>query len=305
MAANGNDPGEDLYYHAHNFGALPPESSGADASKIVLLPVPYETTTTYRKGCWRGPAAIIEASANMELYDEELECEPCQVGVHTLPPLDVPDEAEKMIDRVDAIVAGCLEKNQLVTVLGGEHTVAIGPVRAASRAYDPLSVLFLDAHADFRQSYRGNKYSHACTARRISELCHIVQVGVRSLSAKEADALKGENITTFWASDLRGSQADGQWEDSVGRVVEELSQNVYISIDADVFDPSLMPAVGTPEPGGLLWDEILDILRAVIAARNIVGADLVELAPIDDFVHPQFVAARLLQKIWGYVFRTR
>jgi agmatinase len=130
-------------------------------------------------------------------------------------------------------------------------------------------------------------------------------VGVRSLSAEEAGALEEEKIAAFWAADFRRSRANGQWADLVDRVVDELSENVYISIDADVFDPSLMPAVGSPEPGGLLWDDVLDLLRAVITARNLVGVDLVELAPIDGFVHPQFVAARLLQKIWGYAFKTR
>lgn len=303
MPTTDKEAQKDWFYPSHNFGALAPELANADTSKIVLLPVPYETTTTYRGGCRSGPAAIIGASTNMELYDEDLQCEPCEAGVHTLSPLDVPDEAEEMLKRVDAIATAHLEQDKFVTALGGEHTVALGMVRAVRRIYNHLSVLVLDAHADFRQSYRGNKYSHACTARRISESCHIVQAGVRSLSGEEADALEELKIATFWASDFRRSRVSGQYNELIERVIDELSENLYISIDVDVFDPSLMPAVGAPEPGGLHWDEVLDLLRAVITARKLVGLDLVELAPIDGLVHPQFAAARLLQKIWGYAFK--
>jgi agmatinase len=300
MNEDGEKSKEDWFQSSHNFGALPPELSGPDESRVVVFPVPYETTTSYRGGCRRGPAAIIDASANMELYDEDLRSEPCEMGVHTLAPLDVPDEAEKMIDRVDMVASEWLKKGKFVTVLGGEHTVSLGLVRALSRLYDPLSVLFLDAHADFRDSYKENRYSHACTARRISENCHIVQAGIRSLSKQEVLALDRENIRTFWASDFRGVRAAGKGVELIESVVGELADNVYISIDADVFDPSIMPAVGTPEPGGLLWDEVVDIIRAVASERRIVGADFVELTPIDGSVHSEFSAARLLQKLWGY-----
>jgi agmatinase len=173
-------------------------------------------------------------------------------------------------------------------------------VRALRRVYPDLSALILDAHADFRESYHGNKYSHACVSRRISELCQLVQVGVRSLSREEAVALRAAtNVETYWASELRSSRVSKGAAKLVGRLIRRLSPHVYVSIDVDAFDPSVMPAVGTPEPGGLLWDEALDLLRAVIGARQVVGLDLVELAPVPGLVHPEFTAARLLYKIWG------
>jgi len=302
MPENHDAPQDDWFFASHRFGALPPESSDADTSGIVLLPVPYEATITYRGGCGGGPAAIIEASTNMELFDEDLGREPCEVGVHTLPPLEVPDDPQGMLDRVDAVASAFIKRGKFVTALGGEHTVSIGMVRAVRRAYDPVTVLYLDAHADFRRSYRGNEYSHACVARRISETCGIALAGIRSLCKEEHEALKETDIPIAWAAEFRRSRAHGGFEDLVGRLLDGLSENVYISIDADVFDPSLMPAVGTPEPGGLSWDEICELLRAVCTARKIVGLDFVELAPIGGIAHPQFVAARLVQRIWGYVF---
>ena len=304
MAGKKKKPRDDWFCPSHNFGALPPSLSGADTSTIVVLPVPYESTTTYGSGCHRGPNSIIEASANMELYDEELEFEPCKVGIHTSLPLNVLDDSEEMIERVNAVATAHLRKGRFVTVLGGEHTVSLGMVRAVRRMHSNLSVLFLDAHADFRQSYRGNKYSHACVGRRISELCHLVQAGVRSLSSEEARALKREKITTFWAAQFRNSRDTKEQGELVRNIVDSLKKNVYISIDVDVFDPAVMPAVGTPEPGGLLWDEILNLVRSVADARKIVGLDLVELSPVDGLTHPEFTAARLMYKVWGYAFKT-
>lgn len=274
--------------------------SNLDRSKIVVLPVPYETSTTYRTGCRHGPSAIIEASANMELYDEELRFEPCTAGIYTAAPLEPVDDAEEMIERVATVATAHIERNKLVTMLGGEHTISLGMVQALRRVHPDLSALILDAHADFRESYHGNKYSHACVSRRISEFCQLIQVGVRSLSREEANALDGaKNVETYWASELRNSRGARDAAKLIGRLVRSLSPHVYISIDVDAFDPSVMPAVGTPEPGGLFWDETLNILRAVIGARQVVGLDLVELAPVPGLVHPEFTAARLLYKIWG------
>jgi agmatinase len=239
----------------------------------------------------------------MELYDEDLKCEPCRIGVHTLPPLDVLDAAEDTIARLDSVATAYIERGKFVTLLGGEHTVSLGMARAVSRRYDPLSVLYLDAHADFRESYRGNVFSHATVARRINEMCHIALAGIRSLSKEEAAVLEEEQIPTVWASDFRRARADGGARELIDQLLGELNENVYVSIDADVFDPSLMPAVGTPEPGGLLWDEVLELLQAVAESKKLVGVDLVELAPIDSIAYPQFLAARLLQKIWGFAFR--
>ena len=303
MAGTRKTPAEDWFYPSHNFGALPPSLCDIETSRVVVVPVPYEATTTYRSGCRKGPSAIIEASANMELYDEELQCEPCEVGIHTSAPLDVVDDPEEMIARVDAVATEHLRENKFVTLLGGEHTVTLGMVRALSRVHPDLSVLFLDAHADFRESYHGNKFSHACAGRRISEVCQLTQAGVRSLSSEEANDLDTSGVVTFWAHEFRNSRGTGKLGAIIGRLMGSLSARVYISVDADVFDPSIMPAVGTPEPGGLGWDEILALLRAVAEAREVVGLDLVELAPVPGLVHSEFAAARLLYKAWGYVFK--
>jgi agmatinase len=269
---------------------------------VVLLPIPYEGTTTYGAGCRRGPGAIIEASANMELYDEELLSEPCVIGIHTSPPLDVVDDAEEMVERIEAVSAFHLDRGKFVTLLGGEHTVTLGLVRALRPTHKRMSVLCFDAHADLRESYRGNRYSHACVGRRVSELCDLVQVGIRSLSAPEAQALDDRRISTFWASEFRGAQDPGRREALIERVIGRLNKEVYVSIDVDAFDPSVMPAVGTPEPGGLGWEDVLAVLRAVARERTVIGLDLVELAPVAGLVYPEFTAAKLLYKTWGYVF---
>lgn len=305
MGGTSKRPREDWFYPSQNFGALPPRLSGADTSTFVVLPVPYEASTTYRAGCRQGPSAIIEASTNMELYDEELRSEVCKAGIYTSPPLDTVDDAEEMVERVSAVAARYLKQGRFVTLLGGEHTVSLGMVRALSRIHPNLSVLFLDAHADFRESYRGNKYSHACVGRRVAEECELVQAGVRSLSKPEAAALRKHKIATFWAHEFRSARASKEPEALIERISASLGPKVYISVDVDVFDPPIMPTVGTPEPGGLLWDEVLGLLRAVAGTRKVVGLDLVELAPLPGLVYPEFAAARLLYKIWGYVLKGR
>ncbi len=246
---------EDRFSPAYGFGALPAEWTDPDKSKVVLLPIPYETSTTWGAGCRRGPAAIIEASTNMETYDEDLEREPCEIGIHTLPPLEVPDDAAEMIDLVDAVATAYLDRGKFVTALGGEHTVSLGMIRAAQRGRKDFSVLYLDAHADFRQSYRGNEYSHACVARRIEESCHIVQAGIRSLSKEEAVALETKKVRSFRASEFRRTRAGVGCAKLIGEALDELKENVYISVDADVFDPSIMPAVGSV-PRGLFRSSV-------------------------------------------------
>ncbi|RJP68724.1 MAG: agmatinase [Candidatus Abyssobacteria bacterium SURF_17] len=287
----------------HNFGGLSAKLSAVETSAIVLLPVPYEASTTYRAGCRHGPSAIIEASTNMELYDEELCFEPCAAGIHTVRPLDVVDDAGEMLKRICTVATTHVERGKFVTLLGGEHTVSLGIVRALRAAHKDLSVLILDAHADYRESYRGNEYSHACVSRRIAEDCNLVLAGVRSLSREEADSLKASN-TIFYSHQFRAVRGKTEQKALIERVVERLGPKVHISIDVDVFDPSIMPAVGTPEPGGLLWDEVLDMLRAVITQREVVGLDLVELAPVAGLSHPEFMAAKLLYRTWGYLLKS-
>lgn len=294
---------DEWFLNPQNFGGLPQRE--LDSSQIVVLPVPYETSTTYRAGCRLGPSAIIEASANMELYDEELSCEPHLLGISTLKPLEPADDPAEMLKRIEQTAMALLEKNKCIAALGGEHTVTLGLVRALTRKFKNMSVLFIDAHADFRDSYHGNKLNHACVARRISELCPITQVGIRSLSKEEAETLEQQNLQPVWAHDVRALRGQDGVHALESRILRGLSQNVYISIDADGLDPSIMPGVGTPEPGGLLWDEILNILKMVCKARTIIGLDFVELAPIPGLVHPEFLAARLLYKVFAYIFRDK
>ncbi|MBU1147227.1 MAG: agmatinase [Candidatus Omnitrophica bacterium] len=261
--------------------------SSFEKSKVVLLPVPYGKTVSYRKGTEKGPGAILSALDNLELFDDELNKETHNIGITALDPLKVGELKPKaMIDVVEKKVSELFTQNKFPVVIGGEHTVTIGAVKAAKKKYKDLSILYFDAHADLRDSYEGNKYSHACVARRLTEIAPIVEMGVRSLSKEEHDYLG--NLVGCQNSNLRGCRG--------------LSNDVYISIDLDVFDPSIMPSVGTPEPGGMLWHEFLKNIRSIIKDKNIVGLDVVELSPIKDMVAPDFTAAKLIYKIIGYIF---
>ena len=281
---------------------------GEPPPRFTVLSVPYDRTATYVKGASKGPAAIIEASAQVELYDEELETEPWKHGVETLPPLDVGDlTPEAMVEAVEGAVEGAAGSGSIPVLLGGEHSVTIGAVRALKKKYPGLSVLQLDAHADLRDSYQGSGFNHACVGRRITELCPLVQAGVRSLSAREAEFLSGEGsslVKTFFARDLlSGPEDKGRFNKAVEDIADALSEEVYITIDIDCLDPSVVPSTGTPEPGGLSWYDLLGILRAATMGRKVVGFDLVELSPIEGMVAPDFLAARLVYRLMGYITR--
>ncbi len=239
---------------------------------------------------------MIDASGNMELYDEELGRETYRVGIHTLPALEVqaggPAEMVAVVRQAVAEVLGC---GKIPVVLGGEHSISVGAVRAVQERVSSLSVLHLDAHADMRDSYQGTALSHACAGRRISEICPLVQVGIRSMSAEEALYLKTSSVATYAADFVN---ADVQWEDTV---CGNLSGEVYITLDLDVLDPSVMPATGTPEPGGLLWKELLSLLRTVARRCRIRGFDVVELSPVPGLIAPDFLAAKLVYRMMGYI----
>ncbi len=295
---------------AVSFGGVAAEPGMKSPARYSILPVPYDLTASYVKGAARGPAAIIEASTHMELYDEELGCEPYKAGIETLPAIEPRDDPEDMIAVVQGAAARVLSKGGIPVLLGGEHSVTLGMVRALRDQYSALSVLQLDAHADLRDSYEASPYNHACVARRISELCPIVQAGIRSLSVEEAEFLKtagtgkGASIKTYYAADIKGAVggAGGRTApDLLDRIAGDLTQEVFITIDLDVFDPSIMPATGTPEPGGLGWYEVLGLLRAVASERKVVGFDLVELCPQPGNVAPDFMAARLVYKMMAYI----
>ena len=271
-----------------------------EKARVVVIPAPYEGTVTYRRGTKSGPSAIFEASHNMELFDEELNTETHKVGIHTVPPLDIADlSPEAMIDVVYKSEKEVLKSGKLPVLIGGEHAVSIGAVRAAGEVCGEISVLQLDAHHDLRDEYNGSKNNHACVGRRIHELAPLVQLGVRSISKEEKEFLsRGANngIKNVSAYDIL---SDSLWDK---KTIDFLKEKVYITIDLDVLDPSIMPAVGTPEPGGLGWYLLLDILKLVAQQREIVGFDVVELTPLEGNIAPDFLTSKLIYRLIGYIF---
>ena len=288
-------------FRPHNFLGLPSESAEFERSEFVILPVPYEQTTTYQVGTKHAPRAIITASQEVETFDEELKFEACQAGICTLEPLEATTvDPRKMLERIHQTIRQLIDKGKKVVMIGGEHTISIGAVRAFREKYPDLCVLQLDAHADLRDTYQESKYSHACVMRRIGEICPFVGMGIRNISREEHEFLQQNKIDIFFAQDLRNFD---QWKE---KVLDRLGPDVYLTFDLDFFDPSIMPSVGTPEPGGLLWYETLDFLKELVSRKNVVGFDLVELCPVPGLVAPDFLAAKLIYRIIGYmVDRTR
>ncbi|OGO59880.1 MAG: agmatinase [Chloroflexi bacterium RBG_19FT_COMBO_47_15] len=285
---------EDLFSNPQNFAGLISPYADLSTAKVVILPVPYDSTTEWHSGTREGPQAIINASQYLELYDIELDREIYKVGIHTLPKVEpLLNSPEEMIDRVYHIAGELTRQAKFMVMFGGEHSLSLGIVRALKEKKQDLSVLQLDAHADLRDEYLGTKYSHACVMRRILELCPIVQVGIRSLSWEEQRFLAQNNMHPFFAAPSSGLASP---ED----ITALLSDNVYVSIDLDVFDPSIVPAVGTPEPGGMQWHEVLNLLRTVTLHRRIIGFDVVELCPKEGPASCAFLAAKLAYKLIGY-----
>ena len=277
-----------------NFLALDPEQSCLESARAVLVPVPYDSSTSFRGGARDGPNAIIDASYGLEDYDLELDSDVSQVGIHTTPALEPHmGGPEAMAQRVRATVAGYIRKDRIVGVLGGEHSVSAGAVLAHADYYPDLSVLYIDAHADMRDSYMGTSWGHASGARRIQEVCPIVLVGVRSLCLEERDFLRDNSLTAFfWPPD------DGTA--LLQKITAELSGTVYVSVDLDALDPSCMAAVGTPEPGGMDWHQITTLLKGVAGLKRIVGFDVCELAPAEGPAACSYTAAKLVYKLIGY-----
>lgn len=260
------------FYPQINFASLDDDAAAFDSARAVVLPVPYDSTVTARAGTRDGPRAIIEASADMELYDVGLGIEPWRHGIHTLPELAPhTGSPEAMAQRIEDVVGELLDQDKFVVTLGGEHTVAVGAVRAHAKRTPGLSVLAFDAHSDMRDEYLDSKYNHACTLRRASEAARVTQVGLRSASVEDHHAIRDGGLAFYSPRDFR--------EAGVHEVIAHLSDDVYITIDLDNFDPAEMSAVGTPEPGGLHWDEVSDLLVALAKSRRIVGFDVTELSP--------------------------
>ena len=272
----------------------------AQEPQIAVLPVPYDATTSFRGGTKEAPAAILEASAQVELYDEELEWEPISAGVITLPVVE-PDARgpQQTVEAVAGAAEEALKQNLFLLTLGGEHTISLGPIYALARAGVQFDVVQIDAHADMRDSYQNSPFSHACVMRRALEHCRVVGVGIRSFSREEADFMKTRRIQPYT---MRRIRQRPEWIDEL---VDSLGERVYLSVDLDGFDPSVCPGVGTPEPGGLGWYEALELIRALTSRRRLVGADIVECIPQRLPPVSEFLAARLAYKIIGYYLSGR
>lgn len=277
-------------------GALPETRSFADAG-AVILPVPLDRTTSYVPGTRNGPREILAASAQVELWDEELGADPHVHGIVTLPEMEMHYASmDECLAEIHRVAAALMAHRKFLLTLGGEHSITPPLVQAAVEQFGPVSVLQIDAHADLRDSYMDMPNSHACAMRRVLDFAPTVQVGIRNISESEVEALPSLQARIFYDWNMRD---DPQWMD---RVVDALGPRVYVTIDADGIDPSLMPAVGTPEPGGLTWPELTRLLRKVFRAREVVAADLVELCPLPGMASPNFVCAKLVYKMLGYKF---
>jgi agmatinase len=279
------------------FGGTTPTTADFDRARVVVLPVPLDRTTSYVAGTRNGPHEILVASSHMELWDEETGTDVHSIGIFTLPEMEFPfANIDEVMAEVRRVAGEIVARGKFPFVLGGEHSIT-GPIFAAVAEHHPgVTVLQIDAHADLRDTFMGTPHNHACAMRRVLEVAPVTQVGIRSLSTEEAETIPSLKTTIFYDHDMR---RDPAWID---RVVESLGEKVDITIDCDGMDPAIMPAVGTPEPGGLSWPEMLALLRKVIEHREVVGCDLVELAPIPGMVAPNFLCAKLIYKILSYRF---
>lgn len=279
------------------FGGALPEPRSFDDSRVVILPVPVDRTTSYGGGTRNGPHEILQASSHMELWDEEVGADVHGVGLFTLPEMELPfGELGPLMAEIQRVAGEVLARDKFLVTIGGEHSITPPLVAAAAAKYRGLHVLQIDAHADLRETYMGTPHNHACAMWGSLKHAAVTQVGIRSMSTEEAAAAPGLNTTIFYDHSMR---RDPAW---IERVVASLGDPVYLTIDVDALDPAIMPSTGTPEPGGLSWYEILALLRAVIASRNVIACDIVELSPIPGLSAPNFLCAKLIYKILTYKF---
>lgn len=290
----------DLLLPSRAFMHLDAADTAFETARVVVVPVPFDGTTCYRPGTREGPQAIIDASRNLELYDAELRRSPYRVGIHTLRAVEpVMGNAAGMVDRIEQVTGHLLDQDKFVVTLGGDHLTSIGVVRAFAKRHPGLSVLQIDAHADLREEYEGSPLSSATIMRRVLDVCpRTAQVGIRSLSEPEARLVEERKLPMWLASDIHAQTLRGQrgWIDEV---VAALGDEVYVTIDIDAFDPSLVPGTGTPEPGGLTWYDVIDLLAAVTARKRVVGGDVVELSPLVEGHVSPVVGAKLVYKLIG------
>lgn len=297
-SSSADSPVGDLpFAHPDNFLGLPPHEAAFDAADVIVQPVPYEATVSYGTGTGAGPRAVLAASRYVELYDHELDSEPYRIGVHTLPALELPKASpEAALRELRRAYDRLADTGKFLIVLGGEHALSGPLIEAwADRLGDGrLSVLQLDAHADLREEWEGTSLSHACVMHRVHRRVNLVPVGIRAIDAEERALMRRAKIPTIFAQEL---DADGRWID---RAMEALGPEVYVTIDVDYFDPSLVPSTGTPEPGGGAWYPTLALLRRAFTERHVVAADVVEHAPIPGLRAPDFLVAKLLYKLVGF-----
>jgi agmatinase len=278
--------------HPFSFCGLPNNNTDYARAFTVILPVPFDKTSTWLKGADKGPAAIIEASRYLELYDIETDSEVFKKGIFTAKPIHSASSSV-LIEKTDSAVSSYLKDNKLVVTLGGEHSVSIGVIKSYAKYYKDLSILHLDAHADSRDSYQGTRYNHACVITRVREFTkNIISVGIRSMDVSERSGVDNKKI--FLAHKIHDSD---KW---INNAVSLLTDSVYITIDLDVFDPGVMPSTGTPEPGGLGWYQVMKLLCSVSKSKRIVGFDVVELCPSNSKA-PDFLAAKLIYTLLSYI----
>jgi agmatinase len=276
------------------YAGIPEEFGRLEAAKVVLIPVPFDATSTWGKGSDKGPAAFLEASENMELYDIETDTEVYEHGVYLTDAIDEKSNPEILVKKVHEITKTYINKKKFVTLIGGEHTLSIGSIRAFNECFDNLTVLQIDAHADLRPEYNGSAFNHACAVYEASQTANLIQVGIRSMDSKETGVMNPDK--TFFAHEMATNE---YWMEDA---IDQMTRNVFITFDLDALDPSIMPSTGTPEPGGLLWYETLDFLRKVFDQRNVVGFDLVELCPDGVNKQSEFLAAKLYYKMLSYKY---
>jgi agmatinase len=276
------------------FGGIDSEYTDLDDAAILLQPIPYDGTSTWGKGADKGFDVFIEASENMELYDIETDSEVYKKGIHILPPILEQENPEAVYKAVYEQTKELLKEEKFLSFFGGEHSISIGVIDAFIEKYDNLTVLQLDAHADLRESYHGTEFNHACAMHRASKSTQLIQIGIRSMDSSEKEFLNKD--CCFFAEEMYNQM--GWMEESISKMTED----VYLSIDLDVFDPSIMPATGTPEPGGLDWNTVIQYLKSVFEQKNVVGFDIVEFAPIEGLSAPGFLVSKLFYKLLSYKF---
>ncbi len=276
------------------YAGIPQENAKLEKAKIVLIPVPYDGTSTWQKGADKGPEAFLKASENMELYDIETDSEVYKEGIFLADAIVENSSPEAVVNEVHQTVKKYINKNKFVTIFGGEHSISIGTIRAFNECFNDITVLHIDAHADLRPEYEGSPYNHACAAFEASQTTNLIQVGIRSMDIVEKTVMDTEK--TFFAHDMLLNE---YWMENV---IDLMTNDVFITFDLDALDPSIMSSTGTPEPGGLLWYETLDFLKQIFKEKNVVGFDIVELCPNEKDKSSDFLAAKLYYKMLSYKF---